>query len=176
MRDCVETNFSCPNVSTCDGQLYQNPDDAGLVARYVREEIGKVPYVVKIGHVRVREDAGSLLESLAPFVDALAMTNSVAATVMGESGKLLFDGAPRGICGTGSREASLAQLSMFHDLKVELDLPCQLVGGGRYCFGNGCATLSGSGSQFGSAGDRRHDRSRRGRQNPPPTGRRLGVE
>src|SRR5262249_46205729 len=29
--DCVETNFSCPNVATSDGQLYQQPREAGIV-------------------------------------------------------------------------------------------------------------------------------------------------
>src|SRR3954452_765690 len=29
--DSIETNLSCPNVTTRDGQLYQNPDDAGVV-------------------------------------------------------------------------------------------------------------------------------------------------
>ena len=38
--DAVETNFSCPNVSTRDGQLYQQPRSAGLVAQRVREAIG----------------------------------------------------------------------------------------------------------------------------------------
>ena len=26
--DCVEANFSCPNVATCDGQLYQDARQA----------------------------------------------------------------------------------------------------------------------------------------------------
>ncbi len=39
--DCVEMNFSCPNVCSEDGQLFQNPGDAGVVARTVREQSGK---------------------------------------------------------------------------------------------------------------------------------------
>ena len=44
--DAVETNFSCPNVATCDGQLYTQPQDAALVAQRVREAIGRVPLIV----------------------------------------------------------------------------------------------------------------------------------
>lgn len=111
--DCVETNFSCPNVSTCDGQLYQNPNDAALVASAVREAIPPVPYLAKIGHVQDEAAAEELLDALAPFVDALAMTNSVASLVQQSDGKLLFDGQRRGICGEATRNASLKQAEMF---------------------------------------------------------------
>ena len=33
--DVVEINLSCPNVETCDGQLYQQPEDAALVGQSV---------------------------------------------------------------------------------------------------------------------------------------------
>jgi len=49
--DVIETNFSCPNVSTCDGQLYHQPESARLVAERVRDAIGATPYVIKIGHL-----------------------------------------------------------------------------------------------------------------------------
>ena len=106
--DCIETNFSCPNVSTCDGQLFQQPDSAAVVAEHVRQAIGTTPLIVKIGHVNDRERAAALLEALAPHVNALAMTNSVAAVVSGDDGQTYFDGQPRGICGEATRQASIA--------------------------------------------------------------------
>ena len=114
--DCVETNFSCPNVSTCDGQLYQQPESAGLIAARVREAAGSVPYLVKIGHVTRREVAEELVDALAPHADALAMTNSVATTVAGPDGELLFDGQKRGICGDATREASVRQVRLFAEV------------------------------------------------------------
>ncbi len=111
--DCVETNFSCPNVATCDGQIYQNPNDAALVAAKVREAIPKVPYLIKIGHVRDPLAAEKLLEAVAPFANALAMTNSVAALVQKPDGELMFQGERRGICGAATFEASLSQVDLF---------------------------------------------------------------
>jgi dihydroorotate dehydrogenase len=128
--DCVETNLSCPNVSTCDGQLYQNPNDAGIIVRRVRQAIGKTPYVVKIGHVRSRVDARRLLEAIGGWVDALAMTNSVSAKVLAEGGEPLFNGDSRGICGASTREASLAQVQMFSELLHETSSALRLIGGG----------------------------------------------
>lgn len=128
--DCVETNFSCPNVSTCDGQLFQNPADAVLVAGAVRDAIGKTPYLVKIGHVGHRALAEQLVRLLSPTVDAFAMTNSVAATVTTPAGTQLFDGERRGICGDATRQASLAQAALFAEVIRETDADVKLVGVG----------------------------------------------
>jgi dihydroorotate dehydrogenase len=125
--DCVETNFSCPNVSTCDGQLYQQPDAAALVAARVREAVGRRPYIVKIGHTSAESEAAALLEALVPFADALAMTNSVATRVRGLDGRFLFDGQRRGICGEATREASLAQLQLFARLAAERRLSTKMI-------------------------------------------------
>lgn len=121
--DGVEANFSCPNVSTHDGQLYQKPQDAEKVAIRIRDTIGSVPLVLKIGHVGDREHAKALLVHLAPHCNGLAMTNSIAARVRGQSGEHLFDSQPRGICGAAIRDASIAQVEMFRKIcDDQLDL------------------------------------------------------
>lgn len=128
--DCIETNFSCPNVCSRDGQLYQEPGPAAVVARQVREAIGDVPYILKIGHVKDRDDAARLLDTVAEYADALAMTNSVAATVRDSNGRQMFDGQKRGICGDATREASVAQVRMFADLIESRGLNMRLIGVG----------------------------------------------
>jgi dihydroorotate dehydrogenase (NAD+) catalytic subunit len=129
--DCIETNFSCPNVSTCDGQLYQQPADAARVAEVVREQIGNTPYILKIGKMLGREEAIALLDAVAPHADALAMTNSIAATVRSTDGQSqLFDGQKRGICGDATREASVAQTRLMHELIRERGLKLRLIGVG----------------------------------------------
>lgn len=110
--DVIETNFSCPNVSTCDGQLYQESESARLVAEAVRGAIGGAPYVVKIGHVQSDPAAHRLIEALAPVIDGLAMTNSIATRVA-DDGVPLFDDLPRGICGAAILAASVGQVRRF---------------------------------------------------------------
>jgi dihydroorotate dehydrogenase len=128
--DCIETNFSCPNVATCDGQLFQQPDDAATVTACVRQAIGTTPYIVKVGHVTVPEEVATLLGAIGPFVDSLAMTNSVAAQVLTASDELLFDGQPRGICGDATRDASIAQTRVFAETIREQNLDARLIGVG----------------------------------------------
>ncbi len=128
--DAVETNYSCPNVATCDGQLYQDIPSARVVTERVREAVGTTPLLIKIGHVTEEAAAAEFLEALGPLVDGLAMTNSVAATVRAPDGSLYFDGQKRGICGDATRQASLAQTRLFGRLAAERGLKLDLVGVG----------------------------------------------
>lgn len=128
--DCVETNFSCPNVSTADGQLYQQPEASGIVAQRVRDAIGATPYVIKIGFVNDRSATAGLLEAVAPFADALSMTNCIAATVHDASGTRLFGGQPRGIGGDAIRDASIGQVRLFSSVINEHGCSTRLIGVG----------------------------------------------
>jgi dihydroorotate dehydrogenase len=128
--DAVETNFSCPNVSSRDGQLYQQPRAAGVVAQRVREAIGTAPYLIKIGFVRDAALAGQIIDTLGPFADGLSMTNCISATVVGAAGQPLFGGEPRGIGGDAIRSASVAQVALFADLIRERAQNLRLVGVG----------------------------------------------
>ena len=53
--DLVELNFSCPNVASCDGQLFQHPEAAASVAACVRAATGESPLLVKLGHVQAQQ-------------------------------------------------------------------------------------------------------------------------
>jgi len=127
--DCVEVNFSCPNVATCDGQLYQQPDSAGFVAQHVRDAIGDTPLLIKIGHVPDEGAAAAVLDAVAPAADALSMTNCLVATIEGSAGPL-FDGQPRGIGGEAIRSASVSQVRLFSRLIRERRLPTKVIGVG----------------------------------------------
>lgn len=128
--DAVETNFSCPNVTTCDGQLYQIADDSRVVAEYVREAVGSTPYIIKIGHFTCDLAAAELLDAVGDAVDALAMTNSVATHVRDHDGQLLFDGQVRGICGEGILETSLQQTRSFAELIRHKQTATKIIGVG----------------------------------------------
>jgi dihydroorotate dehydrogenase (NAD+) catalytic subunit len=128
--DCVETNLSCPNVATCDGQLYQQPAAAGHVAQRVREAIGAAPYLIKIGLVDNAEMAEQLLDTVAPFADALAMTNCISAQVCGSDNTLMFDAQSRGIGGDCIRAASVNQVAQFSKLAQAKGLATRFIGVG----------------------------------------------
>ena len=128
--DVIESNFSCPNVNTCDGQLFQNPEQAAIVAAHVRDAVGQTPFLVKVGHVSSTDEVARLLDALSPYVSGLAMTNSVAVAVTDETNQLFFNGQPRGICGEAILEASIQQTEIFANQMQASNLELELVGVG----------------------------------------------
>lgn len=128
--DCVEANFSCPNVASCDGQLYQRPEIAAVVAARLREAVASAPLLIKIGHVTDEKLAADLIAALEPSAHALVMVNCIASTVVGPDGKAMFAGERRGIAGAAIREASVEQVQLFGRLIRQRNSPLRLVGVG----------------------------------------------
>lgn len=128
--DGIEANFSCPNVGTLDGQLYQRPAAAKIVAQRIRSAIGDVPLALKIGFISIREQAECFLDAVSSSIQGLCMTNSIQAKVKRNDGTFLFQAQPRGICGKAIREASLKQTRLFADLVQTKRLPIAIIGVG----------------------------------------------
>jgi len=128
--DCVEANFSCPNVASADGQLYQQPHAAGLIASRVRRAIGSKPLLIKIGHITSEAAATALTKALAPHANALVMVNCISANVIDGEQRSMFDGQKRGIAGEAIRESALEQMRLFSRMMRQSDLKLQLVGVG----------------------------------------------
>lgn len=128
--DCVEANFSCPNVASADAQLFQQPETAALVAARIRENIGSKPLLIKIGHIADESLAASLTQALAPHVDALVMVNCIPARMVDQDGRPLYEGQTRGIAGPAIYEASLAQIRLFNRVIRAQGLSLRLAGVG----------------------------------------------
>src|SRR5262245_41057893 len=128
--DCVEANFSCPNVPSADGQLYQQPEAAGLVARRLRRASGARPLLIKIGHVLDEILAANLSKAVAPYANALVMVNCISATVVDEQSRPLFGGQRRGIAGEAIRQAAVVQVRLFEQVRQRHGLKLGLVGVG----------------------------------------------
>ena len=92
--------------------------------------VGDTPFIVKIGHLTDRAMTARLIEALAPDVNALASTNSIAVTVRGDDGQMLFDGQRRGICGAGTLDASIKQVTLLRETAERTGAPLQLIGVG----------------------------------------------
>lgn len=129
--DVVEANFSCPNVCSADGQLYQQPVQAKIVAERIRSQIGNVPLVLKIGFYNDTSEIAEFLDAVSPFIQGLCMTNSIGAKVVDQSQTLMFGGQSRGICGRAIHRASVKQVEVFSELisQKQLKIEVSAVGG-----------------------------------------------
>lgn len=115
--DLIEMNFSCPNVCSDDGQLFQYPDRAAVVAECVANRLEHLgysgPLLAKIGYLDEDELLFGLADGLRGVTTGCVMCNSIPARVVDSSGKLLFEGQSRGICGEGTRPLSVSQTRRF---------------------------------------------------------------
>jgi dihydroorotate dehydrogenase len=128
--DCVEANFSCPNVASADGQLYQQPEAAGHIAARLRQAVGNRPLLLKIGHVTDEAQAVALAQAVAPHANALVMVNCIAAGVVDAQQVPLFHGQRRGIAGEAIREAAVDQVRLFAGILRQQFLTLRLIGVG----------------------------------------------
>jgi len=128
--DCIEANFSCPNVASVDGQLYHQPEAAARVAERLREAVGSKPLLIKIGQVPDETAAENLSQALAPHATALVMINCLAAKVVDPDRCPLFNGEKRGIAGEAIRETVLDQVQCFARVIERQALKLRLVGVG----------------------------------------------
>jgi dihydroorotate dehydrogenase len=128
--DGVEANFSCPNVSSADGQIYQQPEVAAQVATTLRDVVGRKPLLLKIGHVTDEALAAEFCRAVAPYADTLVIVNCVSANVTDAQGLPMFDAQKRGIAGEAIRVAALDQVRLFARVIQHEKLPLRLVGVG----------------------------------------------
>ena len=126
--DCVETNFSCPNVNTCDGQLYLDIEKSAIVSEAVKSEIGQTPLIIKVGHFAEHEMIPQFLSAVARHTDAVSMTNSIASRVGVSDCELMFDSQQRGICGRAILDASLRQVAAFAQAIEESGAELEVIG------------------------------------------------
>ncbi|MCA9126607.1 MAG: hypothetical protein KDB22_05960 [Planctomycetales bacterium] len=127
--DAVEVNFSCPNVSSVDGQLYQQAQAAAVVASQVRHLAGQTPLWVKIGLVEDTEAIEQLVVCLNGIVDGIVTTNCISARVASATGQF-FDGAPRGIGGSAILAGSIRQVARFHKCIARTNSNLKIIGVG----------------------------------------------
>jgi dihydroorotate dehydrogenase len=123
----VEMNFSCPNVSSADGQIYRDPGLARLVAETARAAVGKTPLLAKIGLLETDVQIENLITAADGVLDGLVLVNGVSARVIGTDGKPMFGGQPRGVCGGVIRELTLDQITRFQAAKIRLGASVSLV-------------------------------------------------
>lgn len=122
--DAVEANLSCPNVQGAESSLYQNPTAVGTVSRAMKRELGKLPFMLKIGYLpdynRVCEVAQAAISNGARGIAAI---NTIQAKVYDSTGNQALPGEGRlisGICGAAIKPAGLTMTRLLLQARSEL--------------------------------------------------------
>lgn len=128
----VEANFSCPNVCSAEGSIYQDPGASARIASRLREVLPSTPLVVKAGHFASAAAIEEFCRAVAPSVDGVLLVNGVARRVVGGDGRPVFGRYERvGILGRGIREPAVASVRAATRAvrRSGLDLTVLAVGG-----------------------------------------------
>jgi dihydroorotate dehydrogenase len=126
----VEMNTSCPNEGT-RGLLCYDVDRMYEITSRVKEVLGSVPLVVKIGYFPDETLLRHFVERVGPVVDGIAAINTMGARIVTADGEQAFPGAGReyaGVCGTPIKWAGLDMVKRLKWLREALGVSYTIIG------------------------------------------------
>ena len=158
----VEANLSCPNVRSAEGDLFNDAELSGRIARALRDGAGTLPVLLKIGHLQDDARLGALLRAVAGQASGLVIVNGLSRPVRDATGAAAF-GESRlqaGILGRGVHAIGVRDVLRAVTLirRERLDLEVAGVGGvasvadaAHFFDAGACAALMGSAPMFDPA-------------------------
>ena len=129
----IEADFSCPNVSTCEGDLFANPEMVYEISSRIKKTIGAVPLVIKLGVIPEEAILSQVMEAGAKAgVQAVCGINTMSMKVVKESGEAAL-GEKRlkaGVCGGPIREVAVDFVRKAHKINADKKLGLTLMATG----------------------------------------------
>lgn len=130
----IEVNLSCPNVAT-EGVLCYSKDSVLEICKRVKNKIGDVPLLIKIGYYTPEQQ--NILEEIvdvtSPYVAGISSINTIAAAIVDKDGNQALEGAGRlksGCCGVGIRWAGLEMVKRLDEIRTRKNLDFKIIGVG----------------------------------------------
>jgi dihydroorotate dehydrogenase len=128
----IEVNLSCPNVAN-EGILCYSHDAVISVCKKVKEAIGDIPLIAKIGYFAPNQQ--DLLEQIVldtkPYLAAFSAINTIPAAVVDEQGNQLLPGEGRlqsGMCGASIKWAGIDMVIRLDALRKNHKLDFEIIG------------------------------------------------
>lgn len=129
----IEINLSCPNVASHEGSIYTDPDFSSQISKAVKQEIGSVPLIIKIGYIADPFKRAKVINANAPHVDAISSINTLSFEVINAEGEQALPGEGRlrsGVCGAAIRSCALSQAEHLVALKKQHKYDFSVIGVG----------------------------------------------
>lgn len=129
----IEANLSCPNVCSAEGTLYLDGNATRHVVQRIRDAIGRVPLLVKVGVLPGAIVQQRFLDAVDDVVDGITLVNCIARPVLHPDGSPVFGEGFRtvGVLGRTIHEPSLAAVASLRQAldRRRLNLALLAVGG-----------------------------------------------
>lgn len=130
----IEVNFSCPNVTSAEGEIHTDPEAVKTLTKAIVQAIGTTPLLVKVG-IFPSPDVMEKVMIAAAEGGALGFCgiNTISMPVLEQNGlpSLGVKRAKSGICGAPIRKAALTFTKTAHEInqKHQLGLTLLATGG-----------------------------------------------
>jgi dihydroorotate dehydrogenase len=86
----VEANLSCPNVTSAEGQIFQDPELCTAIASAMRENAGGVSVLLKAGYFAEDDALGAYLRAVAGHVSGVTLVNGLSRHIVDAAGRPAF--------------------------------------------------------------------------------------
>jgi len=132
--DAVEVNLSCPNVAS-EGVVCYTHDAVIEICKRAKAKIGDLPLIAKLGYYspEQQELLETILKDVSPYIDALAVINTISAPIVDEAGNQMLPGEGRlksGCCGAGVKWAGLDMVKRLDAIRKSRGYNYQIIGVG----------------------------------------------
>ncbi|MEK7702822.1 MAG: dihydroorotate dehydrogenase [Nitrospirota bacterium] len=129
--DIIEINLSCPNVVSGEGSIYADPHFSSKISKAVKQAIGPVPLIIKIGYLRDKEKLAQVVKANVPYVNAISGLNTLSFEVVNSDGTSALPGRLRsGVCGSAIRGCAMDQARRLITLREKERYDFSIVGVG----------------------------------------------
>ncbi|MFO0948848.1 MAG: hypothetical protein U1D30_23490 [Planctomycetota bacterium] len=146
--DIVEANFSCPNVCSAEGQIYQDIHAASLVSERMRQAIGRCPLLIKTGNFGQNEQVRPFLHAVAESADGVVLVNGIQRRVLRPDGTPAFGPHERaGILGRAIHADGVRLVADAVDWIRKDSLPLVVAGVGGVFNANDAADFFNAGAE-----------------------------
>ena len=107
----IELNYSCPNVVSKEGSIYNDAELSKRISQSVKKAINHIPLMIKIGYISDKKILENIIKTNAPYVDGIAAINTITMKTRFRSNRQsALPGNGRlnsGICGSIIKDLAL---------------------------------------------------------------------
>jgi len=129
--DIIEINLSCPNVVTGEGSIFTDPTCSATISKTVKQAIGAVPLIIKIGYLSNKEKLAAMVKANAPHIAAISGLNTLSFEVVNADGTSALPGRLRsGVCGSAIRGCAMDQAKRVVELRQKEKYDFAIIGVG----------------------------------------------
>jgi dihydroorotate dehydrogenase len=128
----LESDLSCPNIGN-EGLVCYDLEMTERVCKTIRDAIGNLPHVLKVGYYKSDADLERLADICQKYGQAISGINTLSGEIVDKEGKQALPGPNRkrgGVCGASIKWAGLDMAHRLKAIRDEKGMTWKIIGVG----------------------------------------------